>query len=655
MEILTNKVKIEYEYIKDRFDIYALMLGSLQGNKEIFSKVNTLIDSFKNNGDIYSIYRCGAAFKFYFLVEKGCNNLTKEDIFDNDILEYFRNYNLIKSFGIENNISERDKLNLLLNCIKNYNFNNEKYECFDGKLYEIIESKKDYLIALKYYFQDMCLKADVVTFRKHDNFNKDKRVFHIQEKYLVKNSDKTSGYIIEGESGTKHNLDYFSGKSLQSLENCKIYRIMKMYDKFNQIYQKICKISFTKDELYEKKFESVNHKVKSDRNKALQVVRNKGVNVINNVNNTEMFMKIKFYLENNNIYYIYSDKVNIDMLNLNIIYSRKYYEDNGLEDKHLKSIEYVVQNIIYEINNDEKGVSDNNINKNKMDVIISELVHKYELIQKKIIHHDYNNLIIEKFIFGRIKCIKDNLYLRCELTIDNNNLSFKISEEEKTKFNDLKEQLYLKEKKNSFIYQIMLLPKYPLTEINNLVDAYYQTLKKVNVQEDLIPLLNEYKMNNKFEEIIDEIIVYIRNYDTISMSDLYSHIKNNLYPKDVVLKKDYSNCMKDLNKYLWNKKYKNIYFRPLWRAKGQPIKQAFEKFKYKYDDIDGLQYYSGICGSLNQSIYNGFPYRQIKYKFSADEITDYLKLLDVDDIRNSQNTVVPYPFKYITEIINMYN
>lgn len=63
------------------------------------------------------------------------------------------------------------------------------------------------------------------------------------------------------------------------------------------------------------------------------------------------------------------------------------------------------------------------------------------------------------------------------------------------------------------------------------------------------------------------------------MSTLYNKIKIELFPEDPILRCKYSNCLKDLNKYLWNNK--TIYFKPLWRSKEQPIKQAFEKFKYK--------------------------------------------------------------------------
>ena len=198
-----------------------------------------------------------------------------------------------------------------------------------------------------------------------------------------------------------------------------------------------------------------------------------------------------------------------------------------------------------------------------------------------------------------------------------------------------------------------MLHKYPLTEINDLIQAYYKTSIEINIKDKFIPVLNEYKKTHfKYFEIINDFENFINRYDTISMSQLYNEIKNNLFPQEQDLRKEYSNCLKDLNKYLWDNKI--IYFKPLWRSKTQPIKQAFEKFKYKNDNVDYFQYYSGCCNSLNQSIYNGFPYRQIKYNFNEEEINDYLRLLDVDDVRNNQNTVIPYPFKYITEVLNNY-
>lgn len=266
-------------------------------------------------------------------------------------------------------------------------------------------------------------------------------------------------------------------------------------------------------------------------------------------------------------------------------------------------------------------------------------------------HHQHNNLIIDKFIFGRIKKIKDKKYIRCELSIVDGKICTNTNEEFGTNGNNLKEQCYLRDKISKQIYEIILLHKYPLTEINDLIEAYYETSSEIDIKDEFIPIFDEYKKTHlEYYEILNEFEKFINRYDKISMSQLYKEIKKESFLQTQDLRKKYSNCLKDLNKYLWENK--TIYFKPLWRSKKQPIKQAFEKFKYKNDNVDYFQYYSGCCSSLKESIYNGFPYRQIKYNFNEKEINDYFKLLDVDDVRNNQNTVIPYPFKYITEIIN---
>ena len=644
MEILINKVKIEFDRIDSRYDIYSLTIVYNPNIKNLFNRVEKLVDSI-NKEKICAIYRYRSKFKLYFLAEKNSSKLNIDELFDEKELQYFKDFNLIKYFGIDKYITEEGKLNLLLNALKNHSNHNEKYECFDGKLYEVIKSQKDFVIALKYSFEDMCLKADVVTFREYNNYNNDKRVFQINGKFLSKISKKCSGYIIEGESGTKHNLDHFSGKSLSSLQNCKIYRIMNIYNKFNEIYNDVCKIVFQKDDMTEKQFENINHKVKSDRKYALEIVRNKEINIIDNVGNKEYLEIIVNYFKANSVNVVVSNDINREKLNINIIYSKEYYEANGLADKHLTSLDYVVQNIIFDVN-------DNKLNKNKMNVIIAELIHKYELNVKKILHHQHNNLIIDNFIFGRLKRVKDNLYIRCELLIENGNMFVSADEEYKNNDSKIKEHIYLKNKHNNEIYEIIVLNKYPLTEIKDLLDSFFNTTVEIDVKSELIPILNEYKMRHqKYYSILNEFEKFINKYANVSMSKLYNDIKKELFPEEQNLRKDYSNCLKDFNIYLWYNK--SIYFKPLWRSKGHPIKQAFEKFKYENDN-DSFQYYSGCCNSLNQSIYNGFPYRQIKYLFSKEEINDYLRLLDVDDIRNNQNTVIPYPFKYITEILNNY-
>ena len=398
--------------------------------------------------------------------------------------------------------------------------------------------------------------------------------------------------------------------------------------------------------MLEKKFENINHKTNSDRNYALKLASNIGVNIIDNVGNKDYLKAIVNYFETNNVNFVVSNNINIKKLNLNIVYSRDYYDANSLDDKYLTSLDYVVQNIIFDIDDDK-------VDKNKMNVIITELIHKYELNIKKILHHSYDNLIINKFVFGKVMRIHNNEYVRCELSIENGDMFINTKEELKKDNSNIKEQIYIKDKITNEKYEIMLLPKYPLTEIGTLLKAYYNTNSEIDVKKIIIPILGEYKKSHpSYLDILNEYEEYINKYDTISMSTLYNNIKLELFPKDQFLRCKYSNCLKDLNKYLWNNK--TIYFKPLWRSKKQPIKQAFEKFKYKNDTTDYFQYYSGCSSSLNQSIYNGFPYRQIKYVFSEEEVNDYLRLLDVDDVRNNRNTVIPYPFKYITEILNKY-
>lgn len=655
MEILTNKVKIKYEHLNTKFDIYELKV-KLNSDNKIFLMVNKLVNSLKNNDDVYSVYRPDSKFKIYFLVKKNSIPLKLKNLFDEKILKYFIDNELISEPELKDNMNSNEKLNLLLNDIKNYDDDNERCESFGGKLYEILRAKKDYLISLRYSFKDECLNADVVTFKKNVNPG-DNIVFYINDRYLIKktNSVHKEGYVIESEKHSKNNLNYFSAKDLKSLEECKIYKINRIYKKFNKIHKDICEIEFQKEKLDEKNFESITKEFKSDKKRALQITKDIGINIIDNVCNEKKLAKIKKFFDKNNITYEFSNDINKDKLNLNIIYSKKHYGDEGKIDKYLKSSEFVVQNLILENDDNKSNVGTVDVDNNKMSVIVSELVHKYELIKRKIFHHNFENKIIKKFAFGRTEKLKGKNYLICELLIEKGELLFKsIQEESKDKYK-LKEGFYLRDKETGKKYQIEVLPKYPLTEINDLVNAFRETLNNVEVESDLVPLLNEFKnnytKNNKYGNIIDKILEYLKMYDRIKMCELYKKIKKELYPTDSESRKEYSNCLKELNKFLWNKKYKNIYFKPLWRGKNQPIKQAFEKFKYSYDDVNGLQYYSGSCNSLNQSICHGFPYRQIKCEFNQEEINDYLKLLDVDDIRHNQNTVIPYPFKYITEFI----
>ena len=85
MEILTNKIKINYENISEKYDVIMLKIPYNSKDKSIFDNINRFIDSI-DFSKVFAIYRKGSCFSFYVLTDK-LLKVNLEEIFSNDLYE----------------------------------------------------------------------------------------------------------------------------------------------------------------------------------------------------------------------------------------------------------------------------------------------------------------------------------------------------------------------------------------------------------------------------------------------------------------------------------------------------------------------------------------------------------------------------------------
>ena len=182
MEILTNKIKINYENISDKYDVIMLKIPYNSKDKSIFDNINRFIDSI-DFSKVFAIYRKGSGFSFYVLTDK-LLNVNLEEIFSNDLYEMMivkYGMQIIKDCKLDNDTL----LNLLFIGIKNILNNEASLNNLDGKLYEMISTKDNQIISLLYSVNDGCLNADVVTFEECLD-NSKRRAFSINKNFLRK-------------------------------------------------------------------------------------------------------------------------------------------------------------------------------------------------------------------------------------------------------------------------------------------------------------------------------------------------------------------------------------------------------------------------------------------------------------------------------------
>lgn len=639
---MTNKIKINYENVNSKYHIIMLKIP-FNKDKSIFENVNKLIDSI-DLSKVFAVYRKGRGFILYILIDK-TYKINLSEIFNIDLYQMMiEKYSMQVIYDCK--LDNDSLLNLLLVGIKNAINNETLLNNLDGKLYEMIYTKGNQVVALLYSINDGCLNADVVTFE--ECYNKiGKRTFTINKNYMKVDNTQDSVFIIRNQKD-KNKVSFFNAEKYSSFQETKLYKLNEIIRLFNKIYEGICNIEFEHIDMYEKKFTSISAKNRFYRDKSQNIVMEIGLNIIDNINNEEVIDLIELALNRKSINYTKSEELEYDKFNLNVIHNKTNSDKDS--DKYLKSNTIVVQNITYEDALLKRGkIIDWKQFNNILDVILSEMVHKYEMNNKKIIQYNTNNRFLEKYIFGEIKKINEHYY-RFELALNNDNMSF--MDEHLSEKNQNKEMLYIKDKETNEVIEIEVMRQYPIVNTNELNKDYYSCYCNVVSSRDLadkiITLKNKRK---KYDNVYDEFIYYINNHPDDTMANLREDVKRNLFPIENYIRK-YGDALKYLNIDLYDKY--GVFFNPLWRRAGSPYKNTFTNFKFKYDSNNGLIYYSANCSSPKQEMPNGLPFRRIKTKFSEEEINDYLMMLDVDNIRNGQNTVIPYPFKYLREYINYY-
>lgn len=627
MEILTNEINVDYNYVHNYFDTYKFTVEYKKEKNETFHKLAFLINSV-NYGNVYSLYREGNKFTVYFLVDKD-NIITIDKVFDNKKLEYFYDNKLKISLDKVNNISDDIILNLLLSKLSLFNKDKQLVSC-NGKIFDVIKCIKRQIITLEYSIKNNCLNSRVVTFTETRDTND--VCYKLIGDYVAKGKIQGKSYHIKGDIKNKNKVNFFSGLDYSKFKNSKIVRMQELVTYFNETYSKYINISFVKKDFKEIKFQSFSDKNKSCKNKCIEKIQGIGINLLDNVKDNIFLDKIKNNLILYNVPFQVFDKPDKSFLNINIIHNKDFYKNiNG--DKYMLSNVYPVQNITVENNMDDK------LMKMRVEIAMLEAFRKYEIINNTLLSFKTNNVLLNNFCFGQT-FKKDNEFLSCEVFFDGNKMMFDI----KRYPNIYKDnQRYIRRKSSEELFFINVLDNYPLVDIRSLSEQYLNTLREIDIKKTLIPLLESIKPTLKNKSDYEYLIGIIKKFDIVSMSTLYKEIKKAENTKKIIreinTKLFYDNC--------------EIFFKPLWRKGDNEYKIAYTNIKYYVDENRGLFYYSAGCKNINQNISNGYPIRNINIKLNDEELTDFFKLLDVDSIRYNQSIVEPFPYKYINEYLRM--
>lgn len=641
-EILTNRIKLTFNN-NSNFKVYKLSFqiddyNDYEKRTKFFRLIKELYISIENDFFVSKVLNKAT---FIFLVQNiTLNKFTLNEHLNENILKELLDLCSNQFFSeLDLNSDEIPNL-LLLGMSMRKNINN-KYSDFysdSSELLSYVKMKGKMCICLAFSIKNSILSAKVKTFSKE----KSHPTYVFENGYMLplkgQHIKYEEGYIFKTRNKEKKNkLAFLDPSNYTSFIECKMYRMWELIEDFNQYYKGICEIHFQTSYMEKLAFPSV--KNSTIINKIQRKLIEEKLNLIDACKEPKLIEQIYDWLRVYGVEHIVENNEFLqDFLNLRLIHDKKTYQEKGQDDQHITTNEYVLNHITIEnsFKNEEILVD------NSMYVILSELLIKKDIFNKKM--SLYNEL---EFFHNYIFVLGISKGKGISLQISNKDLIF--DEIENTSISSKKE--YLLEMNSKTLIPIEETSEEPIIKLNQIKDAFknFRAKKPISVFTSYLEQSKRHYPNfsilNWIEDLVDgeTEIIFSNIYDRVT-----DMIDNDYSPDE---RKKLRNELTSINKYLNQISDRNIFIKnPFWRSLSDT--NGLIGFHY-YLSEKGLCYYSGVKESLSNVVPNGFPIRRIQKAFNREDLEGFFQTLDVDNIRYNQNTLVPFPFKYLREYIEI--
>lgn len=690
--IINNKIvaNINKKKIDEDFDIFKL---SKEGRQDFF-KTNVLdlpSCKFKAKSVVYTWGNI-----WYAMFKKG--SVDKEN-FKKTINDESPDTRVEKVNILEENIYPNVLTQLILNML--YSKDDEiGYKNITGKLYflsndwmrkdkESGEVKTFYCLKLEIN-SDMFIKMSVSTFSKlacfkdvklksrpQYIFDKDTKIF--RRKLKNEEFDENDIYINKSLNSKYHNtISFLKFKSLKDFKKSKV----GIYDKFLSDAEEELKEYITIENGVYDNYETLEFNNKAFENKNYsELINGKDIiieDLVNNLESKELTNRVIFELENK-----YNIKARIGILdknafNLRIINSLEYYEENKLDDpyKNISNNIVVQHRTIESFESFSELTTEIDIRANNkkesatLTKIIQELIIKNDILNKRIslvnwetcnytytwtfvnrkkVEYESNGKTDVKYIYAKIEILQNGIF---NSIIYDDSLDYSLDWE-------------FEEIQNAF----HKYKNYPKGEVEGI---FYKSLDNINVilrteqftMPDFKKLREKLEISDGNEKIsVEQIIKCLNNLPddnediTKSKEELLKELNEfskyetrKVINKALNIKKKTSQFINQylfeqigilINPELKHEKNRNEYFIPIL------------DIKYFYEN-NKLYYFVGVeATKLQQSLNNACIIREVE-AYEKIEFEEILRLLKVEFVKNGYNTVVPFPFKYLNEILARY-
>lgn len=683
--INTNKIKVEFDKksIDRDFSIYKIY----NEEKNIFYKTNVLDIAKEEFKAISVVYTWGQTSYVMFNKEQVDRDRLREAINRENINMQVQKIDILNEHIYDNILTM-----LMLNSLNILKTDGE-YSNLTGKLYLTNKDwfKKDkekkisgfYTLEVKLSLE-MELNLKVTTFGRFDYFknNKasaikkyvfDKKTYQIRRKLKIDNVKDEEIFIQRSIYSKKRNIvPFLDFKSYEDYKRCKIGMLdslLQDVDDYLGSYIKIknCEIEdCSKYEIENNNFENRDYK---------NLLKGKKIIIIDEVKSYESEKLIKLFAKivsnNFNLSIEKSEDIDFKKYNLKIIHEAEYYKVNNLEDPYkCEDIDCVIQHITLE--SFIKDLNKDKIDNAAMTKIIQELIIKEDILNKKISIVDWEKYDYkEKWTFLKRKQIqidkKNYKYIYCKMTIGKDGiLDINIYDNSVDNFVDNKDVWEWNAIVNAYGEEF----KYKKDDA--LEGIFYKDYENINriykTDRSTVPNFRELrellKKSNKSEKIsVFNIINVLGNFDSqdekvIEHKETFINALKEFSEYETIRKinkemKIKSNGGKAINKYILNEL--GILINPQLKTGNR----KFELFKSMmdinyYTKDDDIYYFVGVSSDkINQSFRNACVIRKVVAD-NENEFKNIINLLAVEFVKNGQYTVIPFPFKYINEILNKY-
>ncbi len=499
-----------------------------------------------------------------------------------------------------------------------------------GKLYYFSEKSKKQIFCVEVRLSDgFVLHLDGKTFTQSTKSNGEKE-FVLQLNNTLRLRSKTDAgkifYTMFQYKDTRHQIPFMDASSISKFESSKIGILTRLLEKFHKEYGAFIQLRIVEECDWEKiDVKAASSQKKEHLRRMKQMLCGKKINIVDRITTDDssvfcrrlkesierIFTKEDYFLKNDkelNFSVKCSGNEEKDSLNLRVIHCKPYYEATNEKDPYKRFVDRPVQHVTFEDfpkykRDDKKGVAKKgDLEESACIVVLNELLVKYDLIAnaKKTISlidwssykydNDWKFCLCEEKLIDSEKKIKENHYYA--MTIRSNG-AFEIKE-------------VTSELEEYGLYdEIFALNNKKVERHNKWYERYIGLVVDSNSEINIIQETQCFMLPS-----IDDVDFAINN--------------GKIDRKKDTLEKIFAACL-------------DIYY-----------KKAVEDL-YEYYSVGQIG--SGIQQpkvERSAQVRRVVPFKESKLFFR-----EVLDTMNVTFVRNGQLTVMPFPFKYLREWIEM--